>query len=341
MRNEGQATEWVAMMREILADQVIPAVCRDGVQRLRLPQDFGPDDWLPPDPWGPQENRHPQPDLCCFLAGLMPLWIEDHLIAFRAGDLLLLPPHVKHWFSTRVWYHVPRVSPSAAPTVLWLSLHPFGAAVRLCQTLGEVVVCTPYHFLSARGISQAGRALVLEMTERPEGYATIARGLLLEILGRVRGAPLLVGLETGPPAPEASADGLTTPDLVKAAKEYMYYHHMEHLYVADVARHLFVSASHLRREFRRRTGRTVMSYLNEMRIAAAKSLLETSLPVARVAKLVGFADPLYFSRVFRHQVGQSPSRFRARLLSEGQRLGAHDSSAGVPRTRRGSRNHLG
>ncbi|MFW0772587.1 helix-turn-helix domain-containing protein [Paenarthrobacter nitroguajacolicus] len=46
-------------------------------------------------------------------------------------------------------------------------------------------------------------------------------------------------------------------------------------------------------------------------MSRAQSLLsDTNLPVQRIAKLSGYDDPAYFSRLFTKKTGFSPSQFR-------------------------------
>ena len=48
----------------------------------------------------------------------------------------------------------------------------------------------------------------------------------------------------------------------------------------------------------------------------ARVMLETTdNNISEIADLVGYDDPLYFSRLFRKQFGCSPSQFRKRDLS--------------------------
>ncbi|MEU8546900.1 helix-turn-helix domain-containing protein [Streptomyces roseoverticillatus] len=78
------------------------------------------------------------------------------------------------------------------------------------------------------------------------------------------------------------------------------------------ARHGMTTAE-LRAAVRRGAGCSPKDYLVGIRLGRAKELLAaTELPVAAVARRVGYADPAYFSRLFTRRVGTPPVRFRAR-----------------------------
>jgi AraC-like DNA-binding protein len=54
-----------------------------------------------------------------------------------------------------------------------------------------------------------------------------------------------------------------------------------------------------------------MVYLNRYRVRQAKSLLEAGhLSITDVALAVGFSSSTYFARVFRQEVGISPSAYQ-------------------------------
>ena len=46
---------------------------------------------------------------------------------------------------------------------------------------------------------------------------------------------------------------------------------------------------------------------------ARQLLVDTELPVSRIAELVGYADAAYFSRLFARRAGVSPSRHRSQF----------------------------
>lgn len=100
-------------------------------------------------------------------------------------------------------------------------------------------------------------------------------------------------------------------DLIDLAVRWLHQHLDRPVQVADLARHLRISPAHLHRLFKNRTRRSPKAFLNALRLERAVHLLRhTALPSARVATLVGFEDPLYFSRAFARATGVPPSRFR-------------------------------
>lgn len=53
-----------------------------------------------------------------------------------------------------------------------------------------------------------------------------------------------------------------------------------------------------------------MRYLTELRVNKAKELIATNtMNLSTIAPMVGFSDPLYFSRVFKKTTGIPPTEF--------------------------------
>ena len=89
--------------------------------------------------------------------------------------------------------------------------------------------------------------------------------------------------------------------------------------VADHARALRVSPTHLSRVVRAATGAPASRLIGaRVMREARRHLVYTSLPVATIAYALGFADPAHFSRVFSRAEGQSPRAFRAQMARIGQ-----------------------
>ncbi len=81
--------------------------------------------------------------------------------------------------------------------------------------------------------------------------------------------------------------------------------------VSDVIDSANISLRSLQRGFRKWIDRTPEEEIIRVKIELAqKLLLETTLPIAQVAKKTGFASPEYFARAFRRECGMTPVMFR-------------------------------
>lgn len=81
--------------------------------------------------------------------------------------------------------------------------------------------------------------------------------------------------------------------------------------VTEHARRLGLSVTGLRTAVRRGAGCNPKEFLLRARLNEAKLLLaEARVPITQVARMVGYEDPAYFSRIFTRRVGSTPREFR-------------------------------
>jgi transcriptional regulator GlxA family with amidase domain len=67
----------------------------------------------------------------------------------------------------------------------------------------------------------------------------------------------------------------------------------------------------LKRRFKAATGNSLIEYLQNLRIEAAKQLLESGqLPVDEISVEVSYEDPSFFRRLFKRRTGLTPSQYR-------------------------------
>ncbi|MEV0405214.1 AraC family transcriptional regulator [Actinoallomurus sp. NPDC050550] len=86
----------------------------------------------------------------------------------------------------------------------------------------------------------------------------------------------------------------------------------------ELASTVSVSPPYLARLFTAQLGIPPMTYLGRLRAERAAALLiETDLPVAAIGRLVGWYDPNYASRRFRHFFTLSPAAYRTRFRAGG------------------------
>jgi transcriptional regulator GlxA family with amidase domain len=99
--------------------------------------------------------------------------------------------------------------------------------------------------------------------------------------------------------------------VVRTVERYLEQHHREGRVVADAVAHSAIPARTLKRRFKAATGRTLIEYLQNLRIEEAKRLLEAgALSVDDVSYEIGYEDASFFRRLFKRVVGLSPSRYR-------------------------------
>ncbi|MEO3431395.1 helix-turn-helix domain-containing protein [Pelagibius sp. CAU 1746] len=86
--------------------------------------------------------------------------------------------------------------------------------------------------------------------------------------------------------------------------------------LADYARDLGVTPTHLSRVSRATTGVPASQLILERRLLEARrALAYTTMQIAEIAYMLGYSDPAYFARVFAKATGEPPSAFRARMTA--------------------------
>lgn len=98
---------------------------------------------------------------------------------------------------------------------------------------------------------------------------------------------------------------------------YLSEHLGRSLRVGELAKQVGLSVSHFGHAFKKSFGITPHSHIVRLRLEQAQRLmLGTDDPLSQIALICGFADQAHFSRRFRRTVGDTPSEWRRRKLSE-------------------------
>ncbi|MDB6168281.1 MAG: araC 2 [Verrucomicrobia bacterium] len=120
---------------------------------------------------------------------------------------------------------------------------------------------------------------------------------------------ILAEVQTGTTA-AAPAEN-RTEHLVHEAKAMLGQHLAQEVDLAAMARKLGVGYHWLRRAFKQETGQSLHQYRLQLRLSRAKVLLKTTeTSVEQIAGQTGFADPYYFSQIFKRKSGCTPTSWR-------------------------------
>jgi two-component system response regulator YesN len=102
--------------------------------------------------------------------------------------------------------------------------------------------------------------------------------------------------------------------LITKALGYIADNYSDNLSLEHIAGQLAVNKSHLSRTFKKETGVLLTDYVTRFRVEKAKELLAfTDLLAYEVAEEVGFADPGYFSKLFKKVTGVAPKDYKEGL----------------------------
>ena len=115
-----------------------------------------------------------------------------------------------------------------------------------------------------------------------------------------------------------SARSRSTKSFVEKAMEYVKNQYFdEELSLDRVCQNLGVSNSYFSTIFKKETGKSFIGYLTDYRmVQASRMLIETNEKSYIIAKKVGYADPNYFSYVFKRRFGVSPMKYRTEHTKE-------------------------
>ena len=103
--------------------------------------------------------------------------------------------------------------------------------------------------------------------------------------------------------------------LIHNVIDYIDQHLEEELSLATIAAHFHKNASGLSAQFCKETGCCLTDYIHRARIQASLPMfLRTNLSVAEIAAHVWIYNSRYFTRLFREQIGMTPSEYRKTLI---------------------------
>ena len=100
-------------------------------------------------------------------------------------------------------------------------------------------------------------------------------------------------------------------EIIREVKNYIRTHLSEGITRKDAASHVNLNESYFSRLFRRETGTTPNTYIQEQRIKRAKQLLiTTNESVTFIGEQAGYDSTAYFIKIFKRETGQTPGEFQ-------------------------------
>ena len=99
--------------------------------------------------------------------------------------------------------------------------------------------------------------------------------------------------------------------VVRSCEQWLGEHYRETGAIKQIVELASIPERTLKRRFKAATGNSLIEYLQNLRIEAAKQLLESGqLPVDEISVEVSYEDPSFFRRLFKRRTGLTPSQYR-------------------------------
>jgi len=241
-------------------------------------------------------HQHDEYEMACLLSGEGQCWWEAETWPLKPGHLYVIPPESQHMMqydpdTPHSMYHIyfREAELETLKAEFGTDLAPYFRRF-FSLTIGPELRARLDYALSA-----SNRA-----NENPLDHA-IQRTLVQCVL-------LTLAKQTAA-ADDADAAREAHP-IVQRVVAHISRHYDEPISLDSLSDKFRCSKSYLCRLFRQTTGRTVVHYLNAVRVRNACRLMEqTNLPLSQVSQLCGFNSLAYFDRQFRLCTGQTPTDY--------------------------------
>ena len=98
---------------------------------------------------------------------------------------------------------------------------------------------------------------------------------------------------------------------LRKAERYIWDNYTRKISLREIAKASGLSAPYFSTIFKEEMGENLSDYLNRLRIEkAATLLLTTNISIGEVAKICGFEDQSWFSKIFKNNTGYTPGKYR-------------------------------
>lgn len=255
---------------------------------------------------------HPEFELTLILESCGQRLVGDSVVEYGPGDLVLLGPSVPHTWRSRPANSTMRKLHRAV--VVQFRENFLGEGFFALDDLRPVARLLRRSMSGlAFGHTRTGREAAHALAELP-GLAPTRRLIsLLHILTDLAGDSHATALSTTRILPMCRVQDQQRIDKVCT---YLNQHVDQKIELAEISRLVHMDPASLCRFFKRATGRTMTSYVNELRIGSATRLLmETDASILDIGFRVGFGNYSNFSRQFKRIKGYGPRDLRRRFAA--------------------------
>lgn len=222
-------------------------------------------------------HKHETSEIVCYFQGEGIMETEQGNVPFQKGTLLILPPNITHRSKSENGFK------------------------NICVHIADTVLLNKKVLVGQDNETEDAQTLAKMLARAFMDKLSGKDGLLTYLYNAYR--ELVLTLIDG--------NNLDKADLVRA--EIVANCNNAEYNVSSALKGKGISADHLRVIFKKKYGSTPIQYLIRLRLSFACNMFEVygeKIKINEVAYASGYNDELYFSRVFKKNVGKTPKEYQ-------------------------------
>jgi AraC-like DNA-binding protein len=240
-------------------------------------------------------------------------FIGDHISEFEPGEIILLGSRLPHYWRNNNSYYQGLESDGAEAIIIrfnqdfagseFLKIPPMQPVLDLIQD-------------ATRGIFITGQTNV-ELQKKMFDFLTMNESQkiigLTDILLTIAAQNQYSFLSSIGYAHQYKSNDI---EKIDAVYDYVLDNYMNDLSVKDIADRCNMNNAAFCRYFKRKTGKTFIDFMNDIRLGnASKLLLKGDLTISEIAFSSGFNNPSYFNRLFKRMNGLTPKHYQLKYIN--------------------------
>jgi AraC-like DNA-binding protein len=254
-------------------------------------------------PW----HYHEEIEIVLCHGGIGKKIVGNHVSTYAEGDLMLLGSNLPHWFKADEMYYVDNQFIKPASIVIQFNKNSFGHGFFEKEEMAQInaLLYLARFGLSFYGATKAKVAsIIIENLKADPLTKFINLVVILKILAESKEQSLLS---------EIGMIGIS--ERMNLILDYILANFKQDISLEKIAEITNLAVPSLCRYFKMRTQKTIVEYINEIRLNHACRLLqESEMNVAEICFECGFNNLSNFNRLFRNSLNTNPKSFRKEVL---------------------------
>lgn len=259
-------------------------------------------------------HYHPEYELTYIVKSHGRRFVGDHVEPFKARDLVLIGPNLPHFWHNDDEFYQAESTQSAESIVIQFPIafdQRILATIPEAQAVRHLLQRARYGLCFSSSIQEAVSGQIAELVTLQGLPQLLSLLSILDQLAADSNAYLLAsdGYQLAP--------NTTETERMKRIFDYLLINFRDEIRVDQIASIAGMAPAAFCRYFKKRTRKSFVEYLNELRIGHARKLLANrNFSVGQVGLECGFNNVSHFHRQFKLHTGMTPLRYQ--LVLNGQ-----------------------